>query len=659
MGAFLAGMLGAAGEDADKKEKRDYEEAKSERDRKRMIVQYAAETAIQKGQDAALPEIFGELDDLMSPSNAPKGMKDPFRQMGGKLAQMFKQRRQAQQQKQQQAQADQTYSQVNGVPPPGQQQAPQAGGPPAFPAATPPFLPQGQPTRPIPQPRSRIQQMTDAMGRARAQQETSEDERALSLGGRQLHQRAEIEREEGSKDFATWYARGKEAGLTNPRDLAEFAATKGQKMPSGGTSGRLKQYVKRPGSDETELAFVDKNNPEGFVDVDGNPIPGAKIASSPAQERLYSAVQGYYMYWRGKGLNEADAKAKAGEDFRDNQGKHLGRLEQQMAIDAGLSGIGPGQGFTNRPPAAAPGQQPAPPGNVPRGTPPMPAPRVVAPANGMVAPRPVAPAQQPAQAAAHPAPRGATPALPAPRLPQSQDADDVNYLVGVLSGAQKGGGHQNVRAIRGQQVLAKLGVTPEELTARVEQRKAAAKSIERLTLMSSSIEALENAISRHGDILNNLRGQLPDTDITKLNQWLMSGAREFNVTGISEPAVRYGIALQAVRNEYARVLAGGAASIATTPVDAMKEAAALMQPGFQSGNIRGMVDQVKTEATQKTGGYRDELKSLMDSMRKPLVPELYGQKYQEAPQTPMPNGSRPTGGPAPKTAEEYLKSIGR
>ena len=127
----------------------------------------------------------------------------------------------------------------------------------------------------------------------------------------------------------------------------------------------------------------------------------------------------------------------------------------------------------------------------------------------------------------------------------------------------------------------------------------------------------------------------------------MSGAREFNVDGVSEDAVSYGLALAAVRNEYARVISGGGMSIAQVPVEALHSAGDLMREGFTTGNTKAMVDRMKNETTLKTKGYSQELRSLRKRIKQEIVPELYGQQYEDVvgneevtPRTP-PAGTRP------------------
>lgn len=205
------------------------------------------------------------------------------------------------------------------------------------------------------------------------------------------------------------------------------------------------------------------------------------------------------------------------------------------------------------------------------------------------------------------------------------------------------------------------GVTSEELDSRIERRQASKRAFDRMKLLGSSVESLYGTLDRQIQILTMLRPKLPNTDVTKINEWLQSGAREFNVGGVSEAAVRYGQALAAVRNDYARVIAGGAASVGQTPVEALRLASENIRPGFNTANTNAMVDQMLQEGRQAIGGREQQLANLKSELSQKLVPELYGDSYKEipVPPPPTPGGGSAAGGggaiPTVRTKAEYDK----
>jgi hypothetical protein len=211
-----------------------------------------------------------------------------------------------------------------------------------------------------------------------------------------------------------------------------------------------------------------------------------------------------------------------------------------------------------------------------------------------------------------------------------------NYLSKLIPSMGYGAGVRN-EVNEGIRIIGDAtGLPPEVINARVDRRQGALKAYNNIKPMESAYSGLADALDRHATILNNLRSQLPNNDIAKINQWLISGAREFDVGGVSEAATRYGAALAAVRNEYARIIAGGASSIAQVSPEALKSAGEVISPGFTKGNMKSLVDQFGVEAKQKLGGYRDQEKSLLGEISQRLVPELYGEKYKEVEPVPPP-----------------------
>lgn len=250
-----------------------------------------------------------------------------------------------------------------------------------------------------------------------------------------------------------------------------------------------------------------------------------------------------------------------------------------------------------------------------------------------------------------PPPEGSKQA-PWDRFSSSQQALVTRGINAMVSDTSMGmAGSLRYQVIEARRLIQEAtGITPEQLDARVETRKAARKSFDRMKLLASSVESLYTTLDRQAKILMSIRPQLPNSDITKINEWLQSGAREFNVGGVSEAAVRYGQALAAVRNDYARVIAGGSASIAQTSVEAIKAASDVIRPGFTAGNTNAMVDQMLTEGRQAIAGRQEQLNSLQTQLSQPLIPELYGQTYQEAivpPITPPSLGGQAPAGSVP------------
>jgi hypothetical protein len=462
-----------------------------------------------------------------------------------------------------------------------------------------------------------------------------------------MRQAAEIARDEGTKDFEIWLKRG-QAVLgpnANPRDLAEYAANQGKKLPPIPRPHNQKEVLfTLPGSEDLHPGWEDPQNPEsGVLDsTTGVHYQAGEytkkdrgLALAEERGKYWGPFGNYYRAAKGKGASDEDARATAAQMVFKDYGVRIGRQEQQMAIDSKLSG---GVGGADMPKL-----QTAPPktGSAPTSKP------ATNGTNGTAA----------GVAGAMPRANRVLSA-PTPDNPfglSQRDIDSANYFIGVQTGAQKGTGKAAVQSIDGQKVLARVGVTPEDLTARQEQRTAARKTIDKLAPIAEAVSALDNSLERHSKLLMNLRPQLPSTDISKLNEWLQSGAREFNVKGLSAPAIQYGIALQAVRNEYARIIEGSGASIAGTSVQSLKDAGDKMRGGFTTGNTQAMLQMIDAEAKNKYGGYGDKLRELQQRMSQPLVPELKGGKYEPVvPTIPPPVNTSGVGG-AVRTQADFDK----
>lgn len=175
MGAFLSGLLGAAGADIEKQSDRRYQEKRQERLDRIKILELAISNP--NTDPNVLPHIFGELDDLAKDAGykSESKVKDPFTQMGGMVAKILQRRKQ---QQAQQGQQQQVRSDVQGAPgvtaqpggfqiggpPTGAPMAQQGGG---GMTAQPPKAPVSRETPPIPTSRfggmfrTREQQLAD------------------------------------------------------------------------------------------------------------------------------------------------------------------------------------------------------------------------------------------------------------------------------------------------------------------------------------------------------------------------------------------------------------------------------------------------------------------------------------------------------------------
>lgn len=293
MGAFITGLIGRAEQQRDKEEAREFQEAKQERDRKRQMVDYAGQMAIQKGDYASLPAIFGELDELGPPPGTPKGMKDPYKQLGAKIGSMLGLKKKQQQQQQQNRQADQAYTQVTGAPPPGMPTTPPMpppsgpvaaaqGQPPQTPQAvgrmgpTPQGAPQMAPGTTPPIPQSRMQGVVQALesGERRGQMRKEEQaETEFQLGRRHGDVEAGDVRSRKLADQQAYYDAFIKQGMS--KDRAEQLS---EEIAFGKVAAPAKRAVKEiPNIEGTPYGYPGKS---GTLEIDMND-PNAKPVFRP------------------------------------------------------------------------------------------------------------------------------------------------------------------------------------------------------------------------------------------------------------------------------------------------------------------------------------------------------------------------------------------
>ncbi len=361
--------------------------------------------------------------------------------------------------------------------------------------------------------------------------------------------------------------------------LSYTQSSTGDLFPERSKTSAQTKWVQRPGSEDPELATISSEG--GFVDIQGNPMPpNTKATAAPSQQRLYSAVQGYYMYHRGQGRSDAEARALAGEDFRRVQGAHLGRLEQQAAIDQVASRIGMGKGF----------------------------PKETSPSKREGAREPVE--------SKHPI---GTRALPSPTRAKSPtgltpgEEEDVAYYLGRIMGTQAGGGKAaSVRSIRGQQALSKItGLNPMALNAELAGDKATAKALTQAVEVAGAFGRVQETLKAHGKVLIDAARAYDPSGSPLANrswQWLQRNAA-------AHPELqRYLLALNAVQREYARLIAGGVQSRAMLPVSSEEKGEAVLRADATLQDILASVDQLRIEADTEQAAFDEQIKGLKERM---------------------------------------------
>lgn len=395
-------------------------------------------------------------------------------------------------------------------------------------------------------------------------------------------------------------------------------------------TGNMQQKWTKNDDGSMRAVWVDPKDPDRVFDngqwktASEVPLVDQAEALAKIRQDSYGAFGNYFRAERGKGRSEEDARRIAGEMVEKEWGVKLGRQEQQIAIDAALSGIG---GGAVKPPAA--GSAPPPGASSPGGASPG--------AKALPAPTP----SKAPTSSALPQKSAITGLTPT-------DEDDIRVFFGSLVGNIKGGGKaQQVRVQKGLNTLGRLtGLDPLTLNAELANDKATAAALAEAVKVAGAFGRVQETLKAHGQVLLDAAkaygpGGLPLANRTI--QWVQQ-----NVT--ADPSLqKYLLSIQAVQREYARLVSGGVQSRAMLPVAAQEKGEAVLRPDATMGQLAAAVEQLKIEADTEQKAFSRQQEDLKEKLRSgPIGSAVTG--GSPAPAT--------GGGPKPKTGAEYLKSIG-
>ncbi len=370
-------------------------------------------------------------------------------------------------------------------------------------------------------------------------------------------------------------------------------------------------WVQRPGSGDPEYGFVNPKNPSGYVDAKGQPLPeGTNAIATPSEgsgmARVFTQMATSQLQREGTQNPSRDQlKARAGDLAVEYYGSAVARRQQEMAMDAELSGVpaGRGLGSTGGAPRTAPVASPTTP---PPGTPPA----AAAPA-GTSTEKPgssTRPTQTPPAAAVAPAPKSA-----GPSAPSKAQQDDMTYYLESTLGTVKGGGKGGaIRARRGEQALrAATGLDGSDLQIAVAEYQADKKALYDAVQTAGAFTRVQETLKEHGKVLEQAAtaegpGNVPIANRTW--QWWQSNS------GAHPELTQYKLALNAVQREYGRLMAGGVQSRAMLPVMAITAGEGVFKQDATLKDIFAAVDQAKVEANTEQKAFSNQQATIKNKM---------------------------------------------
>ena len=371
---------------------------------------------------------------------------------------------------------------------------------------------------------------------------------------------------------------------------------------------------------------VDPQNPGKVLNANtGGAVPEGTEQVNPtmitAQMRQdsYGSFGNYYRSLRGQGVAEPEAREKAAEMVEREFNVRLTAQEQEIGIKKELSGVGGGGGV-----------------ELPKPTPPL---------SGAT------PSATPSET---PSPTTAPKRAPPLKTKSDAVAPDqtpfINMYLQRLFGNMPGGNSQAalVGANRGMSALAKAsGMSPSEF------QTAAAVSKEK-------VKALGDTVERYGAMvrLTDLLDSVGETVIDTAQKFVKTGSpmanralKSIDLATVGDPGLReYLLTINDFSRHYATLTAGGALSKAMLPVTVQQDVDNLISPNMTVAESIAVVERIKKQAGVEKTGYKNAIKDLGDEIK---TGALGGKPSPNGTLTPPASG----GAGAPKTADEYLKSI--
>jgi len=432
--------------------------------------------------------------------------------------------------------------------------------------------------------------MEEESSREKAAASREFDPRKIEFARKEEEARLAAQHEAKKADEADREKVAERIGLPKgSQEYNEFVLT--GKYPQQKSYNLRPVMYKTPGSEDLHEGYQDPRDPsrvfEGntgkLVEAGAYNLVDKSIEMAKERAKYWGPYGNYYRAARGKGLSDDQAASEAGDLVFKEFGVRMGRQEQQMAIDAALSGLGGRPDIPKLPKADQP----------------------------KVAPSSVAePKVSEAARRALPPP----PKTPNPLGLSSKESEDVLYYLSTLTGAQKGGGKAAaVRSQEGQRSLARVtGLGPLELASELSQFPAMTKQLGETVQRSGAIQRLTNTIDVHGKVLVGVADKVAQTNSPLLNQPI----REWGRKAAGSPEYkRFVVALNEMQREYAYLTAGGAQSRAMLPVHTSESMDKIFSADSTLAEVKAAVDQVRIGSTTELGAMNKTIEDIKTQMR--------------------------------------------
>jgi hypothetical protein len=158
-----------------------------------------------------------------------------------------------------------------------------------------------------------------------------------------------------------------------------------------------------------------------------------------------------------------------------------------------------------------------------------------------------------------------------------------------------------------------LGISGYDL-ARIQAGFGASKSaLTQMTKASAVVEGFEKTLEKNIKVAEDASDKALISAIPILNKWALTGSTA--VGGTDAP--KYVTALLTVADQYAKILSGGTGAAPASDTT-RKQALDIIQKGFNSGQVRGVFDIIRTDSRNRLDANREIIDNLKSAMTEPF-----------------------------------------
>jgi hypothetical protein len=162
------------------------------------------------------------------------------------------------------------------------------------------------------------------------------------------------------------------------------------------------------------------------------------------------------------------------------------------------------------------------------------------------------------------------------------------------------------------ELIKKMGLTAAEAAMLPTNNKVKQKALGNMENWGAAVSKSVDQLDKTFDMAINLSKKLPLSDIQRINKMVIAGETEFG----SGDAAAYGLAIQTVKSEYARMMSGPTSN-AMTPVEAGRKADELISSQATPDQLPALKSVVMQEGKITKDSVKNQVDTLTESIDDP------------------------------------------